>query len=263
MSAPTPTTPDLRLSPDSKRIAWRFSDGGWGWRDINGPYFSAIAMPEEVADWTPLVPALAAVDRDAAVADEAAAHHLAAVILADLDEQHDPERPTHPERVAGYEAGIRRAAELVCESNCIAHTAPAVDEDQVQRMAAAMAESYNERLATSHKDMSTASEWLDEAHAAIAALREVPPVSVEARVVAAIRAEMDPASAWASATVEDLRAAVAAELASGFPHQLRRLVLAACRVLGVVAENPGPTAEFQRLGRVINRALHEVPRVGA
>ncbi|WHT20966.1 hypothetical protein N8J89_07845 [Crossiella sp. CA-258035] len=67
MTAETPATPDLRLSPDGKRLATKTfptSPWCWMWRTVAGPLYFGAATNDEVADWTPLVPAPATVDRE-------------------------------------------------------------------------------------------------------------------------------------------------------------------------------------------------------
>lgn len=62
-SAETPATPEIRLSPDGKRIAVRrpVVDGRpWNWQ-WTSDRSSLCASDAEVADWTPLAPAPAAV----------------------------------------------------------------------------------------------------------------------------------------------------------------------------------------------------------
>jgi hypothetical protein len=155
VSDPTPTTPDLRLSPDGKSVAWRFPDGGWGWRNIHGPYFSLIAPEAEVADWTPLVPAPVTVDlvRDRIEKLEDLLREAAAALWAlskavivvrpsltkpytDAPDHTPWSRFVQPAASRAYNLKVRIGRHLrTVPSSAIGDTAagPAADEGQVQR----------------------------------------------------------------------------------------------------------------------------------
>lgn len=49
------TTPEVRLSPDSKQVALRFA-GQRYWQARGAVSFEAFMSDEDVADWAPLVP---------------------------------------------------------------------------------------------------------------------------------------------------------------------------------------------------------------
>lgn len=182
MTAETPTTPELRLSPDGKRIAWRFADGGWGWRDIAGPYFSSIATPDEVADWTPLVPAPATVDRDAPMLDPEELPPTVVRRLVGWLSDHGvavvEDNPDDDDAVLVYnnlEALTELAEKLLGRGPVgVRVTAPAVPaaDDQEQRVAEVLIDTYRELV--NHPDEWQPGSWRAMARAAIAAMREVP-----------------------------------------------------------------------------------------